>query len=380
VSVLIFLGVLALPEAAVRMAHRLRHGAWPVSLAAVSKRSQTEVESLFDEHSILPFVLRPGSRMRFMDTFAEINSRGYRGPELGARPSLRVLVVGGSTVFDTGVTDNSKTWCQRLQDVLSTQIPGMEIVNSGLPVYMLWTNYLKYVLYDRYLEPDVVLIYQGANDTLPWWPAAQEGLLRRDYWLFRGVEARSWSGIQGERKVHQQPYVANLLAHSVFLRGAYNDRGQNENVFANMTRARTVDETMPDAYLRNNLDVLGYFFDAIRHDGALPVLVPQTLGRGNRERLSSSKLELWVPGLAKLNGAYIRQAREAGVPVVDVTNAAGTWGDEYFADVAHFNDRGAEALAALLAARLLEHGDLQRRRASGPLVDGVGPPTSAPPR
>ena len=139
---------------------------------------------------------------------------------------------------------------------------------------MMWANYLKYVLYDRYAKPDVVLIYQGIADTAPWWPAAYDRLRSTDYWLYRGREARSWSGIQGERKLSQDALLPGLFARSIFLRGAYNERGANENVFANMTRARTVDEAMPDALLDRNVDILGYFVSAVRSDGAVPIFLP----------------------------------------------------------------------------------------------------------
>src|SRR5205823_4511349 len=148
-----------------RLLYRARHGEWPVSLAAVAARSRVEAKELFLEHSILPFVLRPGARVPYMDTVAEVNASGFRGPELRADTPLRILAVGASTTFDTGVTSNAATWSQRLEDGLGASLPGTEVVNGGVPVYNLWANYLKYVLYDRYAQPDVVLIYQGIADT-----------------------------------------------------------------------------------------------------------------------------------------------------------------------------------------------------------------------
>ncbi|HEY2941814.1 MAG TPA: SGNH/GDSL hydrolase family protein [Vicinamibacteria bacterium] len=352
-SGLVFASVLALPEVAARLAYRARHGEWPVSLATVVTRSKAEVTTLFAEHSILPFVLRPGARVSFMDTFVEVNSAGFRGGELRSATPLRILVVGGSTTFDTGVRDNSRTWPHQLEERLGESLKGTEVINGGVPVYMLWTNYLKYVLYDRYARPDVVLIYQGLNDTVPWWPSAFDEMLRTDYWLFRGAEARSWSGLMGERKLAQDPLLPGIFARSVFLRGAYNERGANENVFANMRRARSVDECMPDALLDRNVDMLGYFVDAIRADGALPVLVPQTIGSPGRKQVSGEDFGVFVGGLRKLNARYVRHARDAGVPVIDVTGVADAWGDDHFKDLLHFNDAGSSELATLVARRLL---------------------------
>jgi lysophospholipase L1-like esterase len=348
-ALLVFVAVLLLPEAAARVIYRARHGAWPISLAATVEKARSEVGSLFLEHSILPFVLTPGARVDFMDTHAEINSSGFRGRELRPVTPLRILVVGGSTVFDTGVPDNDATWPAVLERRLEASLPGVEVVNAGIPIYMIWTNYLKYVFYDRDVRPDVVLIYQGLNDTVPWWPTTYDEVMRRDYWLFRGMEARTWSGIQGERKLSQDPLLPGILAHSVFFRGAYNERGRNESVFANMTRARTVDEGMPDTFLDRNQEMLRRFVDAIRADGALPILVPQTIGSASRERVSGENFPIFVGGLRKLNERYVRYARGADVKVVDITPVGDRWGDDHFQDLLHFSARGSRELAELLA-------------------------------
>jgi lysophospholipase L1-like esterase len=363
-SGLVFASVLALPEVAARLAYRARHGEWPVSLATAAARSRTEVRALFVEHSILPFVLRRGARLKFMDTEVEVNSNGFRGGELRTTTPLRILVVGGSTTFDTGVRDNWMAWPHRLEEELGRVLAGTEVINAGVPVYMLWTNYLKYVLYDRYVKPDIVLIYQGFNDTLPWWPTAYDELLRTDYWLFRGAEARSWSGLQGERKLAQDPLLPGIFARSVFLRGAYNERGANENVFANMRRARSVDECMPDAFLERNVDVLGYFVDAIRADGAVPILVPQSIGSARRKRVFGEDFGVFVAGLRKLNARYSRYARAAGVKLIDIAGVADAWGDERFKDLLHFNDLGSQELAALVARELRTDERIVRLHAS----------------
>jgi lysophospholipase L1-like esterase len=348
-SVLVFVAVLLLPEAAARLVYRARHGAWPISLAATADRARSEVGALFLEHSILPFVLRPGARVDFMDTHAQINASGFRGRELRPNTPLRILVVGGSTVFDTGVPDNDTTWPALLERGLEPSLPGVEVVNAGIPIYMIWTNYLKYVFYDRDVRPDVVLIYQGVNDTVPWWPAAYDEMMRKDYWLFRGTEARAWAGIQGERKLSQDPILPGILARSVFFRGAYNERGRNESVFANMTRARTVDESMPDAFLDRNLDILRRLVDAVRADGALPILVPQTIGSLSRKQVAGENFPIFVGGLRKLNESYVRYARGAGVKVIDVTSVGDEWGDDHFKDLFHFSATGSRELAQLLA-------------------------------
>lgn len=348
------------PELAVRLIYRARHGAWPLSLASATRRAQAESASLFVEHSILPFTLRPGARLRFADTDVEVNSSGFRGPELRSETPLRILVVGGSTTFDTGVTDEVSTWCRQLETRLQDAYPGVEVINGGVPVYATWTNCFKYMLYDHRVRPDVVLIYQGLNDTLRWWPAIFGDLPFTDYWQYRGCHARAYSGMQGAQNVAQAPVIPNLLAHSILLRGAFNERGRNEHLFDNMSQARTAAASVPGMVLAENNEMLSRFVEAIRGSGAIPVIVPQGIGSRNRRQVGNAQFAIWVDGLRLQGEAYLRQAKELGAKTIDVLDTTFAWGDEYFMDSMHFNDAGARALAELLAPILARDEDLKR--------------------
>ena len=60
-----------------------------------------------------------------------INSRGYRGGELRPGSGLRVVVVGGSTAFGTGVRSDAETFGAALEREL-----GVEVVNSAVIGFM----------------------------------------------------------------------------------------------------------------------------------------------------------------------------------------------------------------------------------------------------
>lgn len=348
------------PELAVRLIYRFRHGAWPLSLSTATRRARAESASLFIEHSILPFTLRPGARLRFADTYVEVNSSGFRGPELRADAPLRILIVGGSTTFDTGVTDDAATWCRQLETLLQDAFPGVEVINGGVPVYATWTNCFKYMLYDHRARPDVVLIYQGLNDTLRWWPAIFGDLPFTDYWQYRGCHARAYSGMQGARDIAQAPAIPGLLAHSILLRGAYNERGRNEHLFDNMSQARTAVASVPETVLAENNEMLSRFVEAIRGTGAVPIVVPQGIGARNRRQVGNASFAVWVDGLRLQGEAYLRQAKDLGAKSIDVLDSTFGWGDEYFMDSMHFNNSGARALADLLAPILSADQDLKR--------------------
>jgi lysophospholipase L1-like esterase len=296
-----------------------------------------------------------------MDTFAEINSCGYRGAELKENASLRILAVGGSTTFDTGVDSNERTWCEHLEKQLSVYYPNVEVINGGLPVYALWANALKFMMYDYLLQPDVVLIYQGINDMSPWWATSLAEVRKSDYWLFKGVSARRWAGIEGAVCFLPRAPVAGLLSRSVFLMGAFNVRGENTNIFSGMDHAKSVDDAVPAPVIEQNVFMLQNFINAIRRTGAVPIFVPQAIGVGDRRNVQGIRSDIWNQGLRRLNDNYIACCRRMGAKILDVTAVTGRWGDEYFRDTLHFNNEGAQKFAVLLAEVLAHDSEVRQR-------------------
>jgi lysophospholipase L1-like esterase len=345
-------------ELGTRALYRIRHGEWPVTLAQAVATGQRQSAALFVEHPILPFVLRPGAKVDFMDTDAQINTCGFRGPELRPSPSLRILAVGGSTTFDTGVTDDAATWCRRLEHHLHSAHPGVEVINGGLPIYALWGNYIKYLLDDHRIKPDVVLIYQGFNDTLPWRPSAYAALADQDYWRFCGATAREWSALRMPKRP-MLPGLVDWRGHSVLLTGAFNERGENVNAFAQMVLSTSAEEAASSELLAENRQLLDSFVATLRSQGVLPVFVPQSIGRPDRKKSTVKTYSVFVAGLSRINAAYREVCERLEVPVVDCTDVMNGWGDEYFADNVHFNDKGAAEFARLLALRLVEQQVLQ---------------------
>ena len=88
-----------------------------------------------------------------------INSRGYRGGELRAGPGSRVVLVGGSTAFGTGVLSDADTFAAALEREL-----GVEVVNCGTIGFMAVQELalLQTELLD--LRPQVVVAVDGWND------------------------------------------------------------------------------------------------------------------------------------------------------------------------------------------------------------------------
>ena len=116
-------------------------------------------------------LLRPNQV--FADAIVEMrtNSLGLRSPEiLPARTtdSLRIVVVGASTVMGIVAATNEDTFSALLESRLRKAFPGrtIEVINAGVADYTLKD---ERVILERLilpLKPDLVIAYTGVNDFL----------------------------------------------------------------------------------------------------------------------------------------------------------------------------------------------------------------------
>lgn len=106
---------------------------------------------------------------RSRDGLNRHNAYGYRGDELTlAKPdgAYRILVLGGSTTYETGVGDYTKSFTVQLQKVLRerTGRADIEVVNAGCGGWSSWESLIDLELRGLELAPDLVVIYCGTND------------------------------------------------------------------------------------------------------------------------------------------------------------------------------------------------------------------------
>lgn len=133
---------------------------------------QDPATTLFEPHPYLPTILRPSSHYRDGDTSGEINSLGFRGPERGvskAPGTFRVICVGGSTTFGAGIRGDDRTYPAFLERRLEEMWPKrrVEVWNAGVPGYTTAENtiYLSLRIID--FGPDLIVLYEGYNDFKP---------------------------------------------------------------------------------------------------------------------------------------------------------------------------------------------------------------------
>ena len=96
------------------------------------------------------------------DPHFHINGLGTRGPEIGpkAKGTLRILLLGGSAAFGTGLQDDSETLAHQLEMAL----PKSEVINAAVIGYQSLQELTGYVNKWSDLNPDLVIEFGGHND------------------------------------------------------------------------------------------------------------------------------------------------------------------------------------------------------------------------
>lgn len=104
------------------------------------------------------------------------NPDGYRGPRIPLQKNgkLRVLCLGASTTYGTGVQLPTETYPAQLQILLtrvlandsiwSRHYTGSEVINAGIEAGTSAEMLQQYLFKYRYYKPDIVIVHTGLND------------------------------------------------------------------------------------------------------------------------------------------------------------------------------------------------------------------------
>ena len=156
---------------------RLCSPAGYITPAILWDRSFKVVPSVFSR-SILPQeaqIIRSGSRV-----LARINSRGYRGSDFKLpkpKETTRVLIYGGSSVFDIHA-EGDEDWPHQTEKLLKTRgFARVEVINAGILGHASYDCLGRLFAEGHLFEPDYVILYNGWNDIKDF--ASEEPLLRR---------------------------------------------------------------------------------------------------------------------------------------------------------------------------------------------------------
>jgi len=126
----------------------------------------------FGPHPYLRFYLTPN----YVRGLNRHNSLGYRGQEILDKRAdeFRIVCIGGSTTYTSGVSDYRLSYPELLQQHLKSMgFKNVNVINAGTPGWSTWESLVNLEFRVLDLDPDLVIIYHAVNDVGPRlvWPS-----------------------------------------------------------------------------------------------------------------------------------------------------------------------------------------------------------------
>lgn len=322
----------------------------------------------------MPFLFYRHERLRYalvrdQDYYrwAHVNASGFRGrPVEVAKPDsvLRIMVVGGSTVFDSTVDGDDQAWPARLEHHVGCLLPSrkVEVINAGVPGYVMLDNLIRLQSELYEFKPDILVLYQAHNDLL--------AALHRIHESYRGVRT--------PREVESvAPWTQWLREHSLL----YNKLAIKAKILQRAASAKAASrESSPQSYVesieagaaRHEKDLRSLLL--IAQGFGMRVVVPQTvhIGSDDPKAVDSEIAQRWQSSVGapvehilfgyRRYEEVTRQLTAAlNVPYLPLHDT-GLEGKQWYSDgdPVHFNNEGADRMAFWVAHNLAQQGIIPR--------------------
>ena len=288
------------------------------------------------------------------------NSLGYRGEEVTQpKPSdmTRIVVLGGSTAMGYGVYDD-ETIPAYLEKILKDELPDqqIEVINAAMAGFNSSQELVQLSLDVLDLEPDMVIIIDGANDLLfglatDWQPHRTPAMRQQamEYTAIRKGEAKEITRQVFRAILHQSTALALVQQFRL-------PRANKEN-FSNFTLHP---ETI-DVYMMNHLRMASLAKDS----GIKIVFVLQPLLGVGDKALSDTESTILkeAPDFSLKMNQHLSEITVALADsqkctmnhtlCLDFVNVFATHSQTLFIDGVHFNPLGNQIFAQQLAKKLL---------------------------
>jgi lysophospholipase L1-like esterase len=298
-------------------------------------------------------LLRPNGVFEHRHVTIVSNSLGLRGPEVvavRAADSLRIAVLGASTVMGVTEPDNEHTFAHLLEARLRDRLKGtaVEVINAGISGYTLADEQAMLERRLVPLHPDLVVLYPGFNDFGDYCLAAN---LRRTS-TRRGLPVLELPGWWMSDDF--------VLKHTTSLRRTpHAAAGDKDPDAMDLSAYRAKVQSLIDAAAASGQHlVVATVARSFRRDQ--PRQTQEVLSAGIRASLPCFSLEGMHRLFDRHNEILAAEAREAGLPVLELDRII-PGGKTFFSNASHFAAAGeqvaADAVAEFLTAQhLLDPG------------------------
>ena len=97
-----------------------------------------------------------------------VNKQGFRyGGSQKKSNAFKIMCIGGSTTWSTGVPDSDPCYPQALEMYLISKGYNVEVINSGVPYHTSLDALMRLITKGVFYNPDLLLIHTGINDIGP---------------------------------------------------------------------------------------------------------------------------------------------------------------------------------------------------------------------
>lgn len=299
-----------------------------------------------------PYMLyAPNPSWRSSDGRARHNSLGFRGCEVAfekAPDSVRIVCMGESSTYGSGIADDALTYPARLEVHLGNARPDLkfEVVNAAVEGFTSAENVLRALFDVAPLKPDLVVYYYTHNDA----HARRYPKLSRDYREY----SRSWFEPHGNGGIYGWILRALALA-----RGDIGEIVRRSEVDGGIRPAINVNNNPPVAFEAN----ISAMTAILRSAGARILFVNPVYRGLGADKPSGGIVRpdnpafraVWehrqiVAELAALTG-------EACLDLfgrIPYSDDRSDYPNEKFYDFVHFTAQGADLAASEIARSILE--------------------------
>ncbi len=341
-TVIVLVVIAAAAEGAIRLRQKLRYGTVATAEQTYAVDAPTGLRVPIANLSSGPI---------------SVNSLGFRGPEIVVpKPegTVRIAFLGASTTWCAEVSGNAQVWPHLVTASLGESLPAVrfDYVNAGVPGYTVDTMRRNLELRVGPLDPDIIVIYEAANNLTGELRAlaVQQGILadptfRETSWP--GTHSLLWNLAEKNWRVLLARRAAEAREHRLDIDPARLGTQYRDEL---IRLVRAAQERAPFV-------AIATFSAHVRRDQT-----PEQQMRALSSALFYTPF-VSAQGLIEAYERYNQIAREVALE----TGALLIGGEDnipgdpaHFVDTVHFTDAGSAAMAKRVSAALA--AELKRRR------------------
>jgi hypothetical protein len=285
--------------------------------------------------------------------FQHVNKQGYRGNEVSLfkpKKTLRILFLGGSTTYCSGIKNIEGTYPEQVKSVLSKKLlssyDSIQVINAGMEGAYTFEMIQHFQFKYCYFEPDIVVLHEGFNDAYGY-----------DYQNYSPDYTHMNRSIELPKPIHPKLkwLFRTKITSWIIIKLFYKDFDIlfNEEISVNSsipkwfnlkTEASILQHKRFNAFYNN----LRHLVTLVRVNGAIPILMPMTYDSANnyfqQNKIMVNAIEAHNALMDSLSSEL--QVKKFGIHAATIPS-------KYYLDPVHLDSAGNLIKAELISSVII---------------------------